>query len=74
MRCFYVSVVAADGFTYEREAITKWFETSTRSPTTNQELANLDLKPNYAIRSILQSLQSTNEPATKPKTKDPHAK
>lgn len=59
LRCFIV--VAADGFTYERDAITKWFETSNRSPMTNQELDNLELKPNFAIKSILQSLQGTNQ-------------
>ncbi|CAF3680297.1 unnamed protein product [Rotaria socialis] len=53
-------VVAADGFTYEREAITKWFETSNRSPMTNQELEDLELKPNFAIKSILQALQGAN--------------
>ncbi|CAF4197825.1 unnamed protein product, partial [Rotaria magnacalcarata] len=52
--------VAADGFTYEREAITKWFETSNRSPMTNQELEDLELKPNFAIKSILQALQGAN--------------
>ena len=50
-------MVAADGFTYEREAILKWFEHSKRSPMTNQELETLDLKPNHAIKSILTSLQ-----------------
>ena len=49
-------MVAADGFTYEREAIVQWFEQSTRSPMTNQELSNQELKPNHAIKSILQSL------------------
>ncbi|UJR31653.1 hypothetical protein I4U23_019134 [Adineta vaga] len=62
-------VVAADGFTYEREAILNWFEHSNRSPMTNQELENLELKPNYAIKSILQLLQgttpSTNDADTK---------
>lgn len=48
--------MAADGFTYEREAILSWFEHSTRSPMTNQELENQELKPNHAIKSILQSL------------------
>ncbi|CAF0965523.1 unnamed protein product [Rotaria sordida] len=62
-------VVAADGFTYEREAITKWFEHSNRSPMTNQELDNLELKPNYAIKSILQSLQGANSLPTKPDKK-----
>jgi len=49
-------VVAADGFTYEREAIVKWLSQSSRSPMTNQELPNTDLKPNHAIKSILQFL------------------
>ncbi|CAF0714205.1 unnamed protein product [Adineta steineri] len=53
-------VVAADGFTYERAAILSWFETSNRSPMTNQELDNLELKPNFAIKSILQLLQGGN--------------
>jgi len=49
-------VVAADGFTYEREAILNWFKHSNRSPMTNQELENQELNSNHAIKSILQSL------------------
>ncbi|CAF3593327.1 unnamed protein product [Rotaria socialis] len=49
-------VLAADGFTYEREAIANWFKTSNRSPMTNQELENKELKTNHAIKSILQTL------------------
>lgn len=69
-------MVAADGYTYEREAITKWFENSTRSPMTNQELDTTDLKPNYAIKSILNSLHSgaAAPPGAKPKGKDPSKK
>lgn len=52
--------MAADGFTYEREAIENWFKHSNRSPMTNQELDNLELKPNFAIKSILQILQGNN--------------
>ncbi|CAF1204336.1 unnamed protein product [Adineta ricciae] len=58
-------VVASDGFTYEREAIENWFKTSNRSPMTNQELENLELKPNYAIKSILQMLQGASPPKDK---------
>jgi hypothetical protein len=54
-------VVAADGFTYEREAILNWFEHSNRSPMTNQELESQELKPNHAIKSILQSLVDSNK-------------
>lgn len=49
--------MAADGYTYERSAITKWFQTSSRSPLTNQPLASLELLPNHAINSILQYLK-----------------
>ena len=63
-------VVAADGFTYEREAILKWFEQSKRSPMTNQELPNLDLKPNHAIKSILQSLVGMQK-SEDPKSEEP---
>jgi hypothetical protein len=55
----YSIVVAADGFTYEREAILHWFEQSNRSPLTNDELHNLEIKPNHAIKSILQALLDT---------------
>ncbi|CAF5183273.1 unnamed protein product, partial [Rotaria magnacalcarata] len=48
--------LAADGFTYEREAIVNWFKNSNRSPMTNQELENKELKTNHAIKSILQTL------------------
>lgn len=52
----YSIVVAADGFTYEREAILQWFQASSKSPLTNNVLENLELKPNHAIKSILQGL------------------
>ena len=57
--------MAADGFTYEREAIVNWFEHSSRSPMTNNELQSLELKPNHAIKSILQSLAESNKDETK---------
>jgi hypothetical protein len=56
----YFTVVAADGFTYERQAIENWFQQSTRSPMTNEELDSHELKPNYAIKAILQLLQESN--------------
>jgi len=56
-----ILVVAADGFTYEREAIRNWFLQSNRSPMTNQELDSLELKTNHAIKSLLQSLSDTSQ-------------
>lgn len=54
-------VVAADGYSYEREAITRWFGTSRRSPISNQRLPNVDLIPNYALRALLKTLIDATE-------------
>ncbi|EOA26048.1 hypothetical protein CARUB_v10019463mg [Capsella rubella] len=44
--------VAADGFTYEREAIRGWFERGHKtSPMTNNSLTHTCLVPNIALRS-----------------------
>jgi len=61
-------VVAADGHTYEREAILNWFEHSNRSPMTNKELDTQELKPNHAIKSILQSLVESKKKDENTKT------
>ncbi|OEL36870.1 hypothetical protein BAE44_0002122 [Dichanthelium oligosanthes] len=46
--------VAADGFTYEAEAIRRWLdEGNSRSPMTNLVLPNQDLIPNRALRSSI---------------------
>jgi hypothetical protein len=46
-------VVAADGHTYERYAIARWLETSSRSPLTGEILAHNKLVPNYLLLSSL---------------------
>ncbi|XP_037486587.1 U-box domain-containing protein 57-like isoform X2 [Triticum dicoccoides] len=47
--------VASDGFTYEAEAIMRWFDGgNNRSPMTNLPLANHDLVPNRALLSSIQ--------------------
>ena len=56
--------MAADGYTYEREAITAWLANSNRSPMTNQELPNKDLRPNYAIKGLLQVLTESQQTET----------
>ncbi|XP_019091191.1 PREDICTED: putative U-box domain-containing protein 58 [Camelina sativa] len=49
--------LAADGFTYEVEAINKWLSTGHRtSPMTNLELSHLTLVPNRALRSAIEEL------------------
>ncbi|KAK9170494.1 hypothetical protein Syun_002634 [Stephania yunnanensis] len=47
--------LAADGFTYEGEAIRGWFRNGREtSPMTNLKLSNLHLTPNYALRRAIQ--------------------
>jgi hypothetical protein len=44
-------VVAADGATYERAAISGWLETHDTSPLTNMPLAHRQLVPDAAMRA-----------------------
>lgn len=51
--------VAADGFSYEREAIQEWLETGhDTSPMTNLRLKHTRLTPNHALRSLIQDWQN----------------
>ncbi|GLJ10675.1 hypothetical protein SUGI_0132800 [Cryptomeria japonica] len=46
--------VAADGFTYELEAIKEWFDSNhNTSPMTNLKLDHTDLIPNHSLRSAI---------------------
>ncbi|KAL3622128.1 hypothetical protein CASFOL_033539 [Castilleja foliolosa] len=47
-------VAAADGFTYESEALKGWLESQDTSPMTNLKLTHRDFVPNHAIRSAIQ--------------------
>lgn len=50
----YDPQVAADGFTYEGEALRGWLENGREtSPMTNLKLTHLDLTPNHALRSAI---------------------
>ncbi len=42
-------VIAADGHTYERDAVEKWLRCSSASPVTGLTLAGKELLPNLAI-------------------------
>ena len=49
-------VFASDGYTYEADAIEKWFDatqTTARSPITNLPLTDTILIPNYGLRSMI---------------------
>lgn len=55
-------VVAADGHTYERHAIARWLQTSSRSPLTGEVLAHRELVPNYLLLSSLgNEMKKTND-------------
>ncbi|XP_042430469.1 putative U-box domain-containing protein 50 [Zingiber officinale] len=48
--------VAADGFSYEHDAIKGWLESGHEtSPMTNLKLKHTNLTPNYALRSLISS-------------------
>ncbi|KAK9143780.1 hypothetical protein Syun_013180 [Stephania yunnanensis] len=50
--------VAADGFTYEAEAIKAWLDSGhNTSPMTNLKLDHHDLIPNYSLKSAIQEWQ-----------------
>lgn len=54
-------LIAADGFTYEAEAIREWLDSGHRtSPMTNLELSHHDLLSNHALRSAIQEWLQTN--------------
>jgi len=49
-------VVSADGYTYERSAISRWFDMSRKSPVTGQTLPHTELVPNQSVRTLLKTL------------------
>uniref|UniRef100_A0A0D9XM56 RING-type E3 ubiquitin transferase n=1 Tax=Leersia perrieri TaxID=77586 RepID=A0A0D9XM56_9ORYZ len=54
--------MAADGFTYEADAIRDWLDKGLdRSPVTNQTLANRDTIPNIALRSAIHEYLKQNK-------------
>ncbi|KAK7349510.1 hypothetical protein VNO77_06937 [Canavalia gladiata] len=53
--------MAADGFTYEAEAIRGWLESGHyTSPTTNSRLSHCNLVPNHALRHAIQDWLQTH--------------
>mmetsp|Transcript_49076 Transcript_49076/g.116803 ORF Transcript_49076/g.116803 Transcript_49076/m.116803 type:complete len:702 (-) Transcript_49076:112-2217(-) len=47
--------MAADGFSYEREAIQAWLNQSSKSPMTNVELPNRELLDNRALKASIEA-------------------
>ena len=53
-------VLAADGFTYDRHAISAWLARGkTTSPTTGAPLAHTHLTPNHLVKSMIAEYQSS---------------
>lgn len=53
-------VVAMDGNTYERSAITEWFRRNNTSPMTNQAIADTVI-PNRVLRSEIMEWREAGE-------------
>ncbi|MCL7022127.1 hypothetical protein MKW94_008449 [Papaver nudicaule] len=50
--------IAADGFTYEADALKEWLDSGNEtSPMTNLQLAHLNVVPNQSLRSAIQEWQ-----------------
>ncbi|CAF1626315.1 unnamed protein product, partial [Didymodactylos carnosus] len=63
-----VPVMAADGYTYEKEKILDWFKTSDKSPVTKEALLNKELKLNITIENIIKAVGSKKKSLTTPAT------
>lgn len=50
--------IAADGFSYESEAIRAWLKKHNVSPVTKLRLHHLTLTPNHTLRSAIQEWRS----------------
>lgn len=53
-------VIAADGFSYERKSIERWFEMGhTTSPVTNKNLEHLFLTTNHSLRKAIDDVSKS---------------
>eukprot|EP00964_Phaeocystis_antarctica_P081246 scaffold50802_cov63-Phaeocystis_antarctica.AAC.3 len=58
-------VSTADGFTYEREAISEWLRTKDTSPRTGAKLESKTLIPNHLVRCVLRAfIEASSAPST----------
>ena len=58
-------VVAADGFSYDRDAITECLRKSRRSPLTGKILTHTHLVPNHTLRNtIIELISAQGEGST----------
>ena len=50
-------VIAADGHTYEKDALQQWLQQNTTSPVTGDFLAHTRFVPNVLIKSAIKANQ-----------------
>ena len=63
-------VSTADGFTYEREAISEWLRTKDTSPHTGAKLESKTLIPNHLVRCVLRAFIEANSRLPRPRPRD----
>ena len=56
-------VLAADGFTYERAAITKWLAINSSSPMTGATLPHTNVVANLSMRTIIDAWRCERDAA-----------
>ncbi|CAF1233452.1 unnamed protein product [Rotaria sordida] len=52
-------VIAEDGHTYERQAITDWIQHNSTSPLTRESITITGLRPNHVVRNLIDEFRKT---------------
>lgn len=66
-------VIAPDGYSYERAAITQWLAANPVSPITRAPMTTADLVPNRALRTTIEAYLVTNPDPELPRPAAPSA-
>ncbi|XP_010482459.1 PREDICTED: putative U-box domain-containing protein 53 [Camelina sativa] len=53
--------IAADGYSYDRQAIVEWMENHRTSPVTNSPLQNVNLLPNHTLDAAIVEWRNRNQ-------------
>ena len=64
LQLFENPVIAADGQTYERDAIVQWIARVGTSPITREPLDSNTLRPNRIIKNLIDELKKRNKNAS----------
>lgn len=55
-------VIGSDGHTYDRQSISDWLKVRSISPMTNQRMDMASLKPNFALKSLIENYIAQHGP------------